>query len=64
MKWLGNIRYPPQDMSDLSDRDWLAALREHYGEKNICFYRPKAGGIPWRSVADWEALGVLGVYLK
>jgi hypothetical protein len=64
MDWVGNIRYPPQDMSDLSDREWLAALRERYGEENICFYHPKAGGAPWRAAAEWEARGLVGVYLK
>lgn len=64
MKWLGNVRYPPETMSDLSDGEWLKALREHYGAENICFYRPQGGGVPWRSAAEWETLGVMGVYLK
>lgn len=64
MKWLGNVRYPPQDMTDLSDAEWLKALRVHYGEDHICIYRPQDGGLPWRSAAEWEALGVMGVYLK
>jgi len=64
MKWLGNVRYPPEDMSDLSDAEWLQQLRQHYGEDNICLYHPQAGGTPWRSAKEWEALGMLGVYLK
>ena len=64
MEWLGNIRYPPEDMTDLSDAEWLQALKERYGEENICIYRPQAGGNPWRSQAEWEALGMVGVYLK
>ena len=64
MRWLGNIRYPPETISDLSDAEWLEALRKHYGEENICFYRPRDGGVPWRSATEWETLGVMGVYLK
>ena len=64
MKWLGNLRYPPEDMSDLSDCEWLESLRAYYGDENICFFRPKAGGVPWRSASEWEARGMLGVYLK
>ena len=64
MRWLGNVRYPPETMGDLSDAEWLEALRDHYGGENICFYRPRDGGIPWRSATEWETLGVLGVYLK
>jgi len=64
VQWLGNVRYPPQDMTDLSDAEWLEALKNRYGEENLCFYRPQAGGNPWRSAAEWEALGMIGVYLK
>ena len=64
MKWLGNLRYPPVEMTDLSDAEWLAALKQHYGEARLCFSRPQDGGVPWRSAAEWEALGMLGVYLK
>ncbi|MBV9505242.1 MAG: hypothetical protein JO323_09605 [Acidobacteriia bacterium] len=64
MKWLGNLRYPPKDLTDLSDAEWLKALKDHYGDENICFYRPQDGGVPWRSAAEWEARGVIGVYLK
>jgi hypothetical protein len=64
MKWLGNLRYPPETMSDLSDAEWLKALQDRYGEENICFFRPQDGGDPWRSAAEWEARGVMGVYLK
>jgi hypothetical protein len=51
-------------MADLSDAEWLTALRERYGEENLCFYKPQAGGVPWRSAAEWEDRGVMGVYLK
>jgi hypothetical protein len=64
VEWLGNVRYPPQDVSDLSDAEWLQALKIRYGEENICFYRPQSGGNPWRSAEEWEALGMIGVYLK
>jgi hypothetical protein len=64
MTWLGNLRYPPETMADLSDAEWLTALRERYGEENLCFYKPQAGGVPWRSAAEWEDRGVMGVYLK
>jgi len=64
MKWLGNVRYPPVDMTDLSDAEWLKQLRQHYGDENICLYLPQAGGVPWRSAKEWEALGMIGVYLK
>ena len=64
MKWLGNVRYPPVDMTDLSDAEWLTQLRQHYGEENICLYHPQAGGTPWRSAKEWEARGMIGVYLK
>jgi hypothetical protein len=64
MKWLGNVRYPPETMSDLSDAEWVTALKDRYGEKNICFFRPQDGGVPWRSAAEWEARGMMGVYLK
>ena len=64
MKWLGNIRYPPEDVTDLSDAEWLKALRAHYGEDHICIHAPQDGGVPWRSAAEWTALGMVGVYLK
>jgi len=64
MKWLGNLRYPPVEMTDLSDAEWLAALRRHYGESNLCIAKPQDGGVPWRSAAEWEALGMVGIYLK
>jgi len=64
MTWLGNLRYPPETMNDLSDAEWLKALRERYGEENLCFFSPQDGGVPWRSAAEWEARGVMGVYLK
>jgi hypothetical protein len=64
VEWLGNVRFPPQDMSDLSDAEWLEALKQRYGEENICFFKPQSGGNPWRSAAEWEALGMIGVYLK
>lgn len=64
MTWLGNIRYPPQDMTDLSDAEWLQSLRAHYGEENICIYLPRDGGVPWRSAAEWTERGMVGVYLK
>ena len=51
-------------MTDLSDAEWLKALRLEYGDDHICLYRPQDGGHPWRSAAEWEALGVMGVYLK
>ena len=63
MKWLGNVRYPPETMSDLSDAEWLTALRDHYGADHIRFFRPQDGGVPWRSAAEWEARGMMGVYL-
>jgi hypothetical protein len=50
-------------MTDLSDAEWLKSLRDHYGAKHICLYRPQDGGVPWRSAADWEARGLIGVYL-
>lgn len=64
MRWLGNLRYPPETMSDLSDAEWLKALREHYGDENLCFYRPQDGGVPWRPAAEWEERGLVGIYLK
>ena len=64
MKWLGNLRYPPETMTDLSDAEWLQALRDRYGADNICFFKPQDGGVPWRSAAEWEARGMMGVYLK
>ena len=64
MQWLGNVKYPPEDMTDLSDAEWVKALREKYGDDRICFYRPQSGGVPWRSASEWEARGLLGVYLK
>ena len=64
MTWLGNVRYPPVDMTDLSDAEWLNALKRHHGEENICLYLPQDGGVPWRSAKEWEALGMVGVYLK
>jgi hypothetical protein len=64
MNWLGNLRYPPQTMTDLTDAEWLTALRARYGEENICFFKPQDGGVPWRSAAEWEDRGMLGVYLK
>lgn len=64
MKWLGNLRYPPVDMTDLSDAEWLESLKQHYGEANLCISHPQDGGTPWRSAKEWEALGMIGVYLK
>jgi len=51
-------------MSDLSDAEWVEALKARYGEENLCFYKPLAGGVPWRSAAEWEARGMMGIYLK
>jgi len=51
-------------MTDLSDAEWLKALQDRYGKDNICFFRPQDGGTPWRSAAEWEARGMMGVYLK
>jgi hypothetical protein len=46
MRWLGNVRYPPETISDLSDAEWLEALREHYGDENICFTGPATAAVP------------------
>lgn len=63
MKWLGNVRYPPETVEDLSDEEWIGQLRELYGDR-ICFYEPQAGGSPWRSADEWRSRRVIGVYLK
>jgi hypothetical protein len=63
MTWLGNVRYPPETMQDLSDAEWIELLRERYGER-ICFCEPQVGGNPHRTVAEWKARGMIGVYLK
>ena len=64
MKWLGNVRYPPETMTDLSDAEWIKNLRQHHGEENIVFFKPRDGGNPWHSAAEWERRGMMGVYLK
>ena len=61
--WLGNVRYPPETMQDLSDAEWIGLLKERYGDR-ICFYEPQAGGNPCRTAAEWRDRGMLGVYLK
>jgi hypothetical protein len=63
MRWLGNVRYPPQTVEDLSDNEWIAQLREQYGDR-LCFDEPQAGGNPWRSAEEWSSRGMIGVYLK
>ena len=30
----------PENMTDLSDAEWLKALRLEYGDDHICLYRP------------------------
>jgi hypothetical protein len=63
MSWLGNVRYPPKTMQDLSDAECIERLRETYGEQ-ICFYEPQAGGNPHRTAEEWKTRGMVGVYLK
>ena len=63
MKWLGNVRYPPENMNDLSDKEWVEGLRKEYGDR-ICFFEPRDGGVPWHSAAEWREKGMIGVYLK
>ena len=63
MRWLGNVRYPPETIEDLSDEEWINQLREHYGDR-ICFYEPQSGGNPWRTADEWRNRGLIGVYLK
>ncbi len=63
MRWLGNVRYPPETVEDLSDEEWIGLLRERYGDQ-LCFHEPQAGGNPWRTADDWKSRGVIGVYLK
>ena len=63
MKWLGNVRYPPQTIEDLSDKEWVEHLRHRYGDR-LCFFEPQAGGNPWRTADEWRARGLIGVYLK
>ena len=61
--WLGNVRYPPETMQDLSDAEWIGLLKERYGDR-IYFYEPQGGGNPHRTAAEWRERGMLGVYLK
>ena len=63
MKWLGNVRHPPETMQDLSDQEWIGLLKERYGDR-ICFSEPQAGGNPLRPAEEWRARGMFGVYLK
>lgn len=63
MMWLGNVRYPPETMTDLSDKEWMEKLREKYGDR-LCIFEPKDGGVPWRSSGEWRERGMIGVYLK
>ena len=63
MKWLGNVRYPPETVEDLSDEEWIGQLRERYGDR-LCFHEPQAGGNPPRTAEEWRSRGMIGVYLK
>jgi hypothetical protein len=63
VKWLGNVRHPPETIQDLSDEEWIVLLKERYGDR-ICFSEPQAGGNPRRTAAEWRARGIFGVYLK
>ena len=58
MTWLGNVRYPPETMADLSDAEWIELLRERYGDR-ICFYEPKSGGDPHRTAEEWKRRGMI-----
>lgn len=60
-KWLGNVRIPPQTMRDLSDEEWLKALRSQYGESRVHIGEPQEGG--GHSAGYWEARGMVGLYL-
>lgn len=63
MQWLGNVRYPPENVSDLSDQEWIAELRKQYHDR-VCFFKPKDGGVPFHTAAEWLEKGMIGVYLK
>ena len=39
MRWLGNVRYPLETTGDLSDPEWLEAVREHYGDERPTRFR-------------------------
>lgn len=53
MTRLGNVRYPPETMEDLSDAEWIERLRERYGDQ-ICFYELQPGGNPRRTADEWK----------
>ena len=61
MKWLGNIRVPPQTMRDLTDKEWLDNLRAEYGENRVHIGECQEGG--GHTAAYWEAKGMCGLYL-
>lgn len=63
MKWLGNVRVPPQTMADLSDAEWYEQLKTHHGEEKIHIGEPQSGGNPWHTAAYWDAKGLVGLYL-
>ncbi len=36
---MGNVRYPLETIGDLSDAEWLEAVREHYGDEMPARFR-------------------------
>ena len=60
-RWLANVRVPAQTMRDLSDVEWLAQLREFYGEENVILRAPQpCCGL---TADEWFERGMYGVYL-
>lgn len=62
MQWLGNAKTPPAEtMRDLSDVEWIAQLKAHYGAAHIHIGAPQEGG--GHCAAYWEQKGLVGLYL-
>lgn len=63
LRYLGNVRYPPETVTDLGDREWLERLWEHWGREKIRVGPPLGTEVPPHTAAYWEYRGMLAVYL-
>lgn len=61
LKWLGNVRIPPETMQDLSDQEWFDKLQAQHGDKLHIGEPQEAGG---HCAAYWDHRGLVGLYLE